>query len=93
MPDASDATAIVPVPLLNIPEAPEPGAVNVTFTPGTGLFEASRKVTDNGLANAALTRALCGADPAFIVIEVGPPTVFIDEKFTVDNPAEAAVTV
>jgi len=92
-PDAFVATVIVAVLLLNIPEAPEPGAVNVTFTPGTGLLPASFTVTANALANAVLTVADCGVVPAFAVIVVGAPTVFVNEKFTVVRPAAAAVTV
>lgn len=93
MPDAFVVTVIVLVLLLNTPEAPEAGDVNVTFTDGTGLFVASRTVTDNALANGVLAKVLCGVVPAFAVIEVGVPTVFVKEKFAVVNPAEAAVTV
>src|SRR5207245_2722047 len=39
-PDAFVATTIVPVLLLNTPAAPDPGAVNLTFPPETGLLPA-----------------------------------------------------
>src|SRR5712692_9275749 len=84
---------IVAVLLLNTPDAPEPGAVNVTFTPLTGLFPASFTVTASALANAVLIVADCGVVPAFTVIVVAAPAVFVSEKFTVVNPAAAAVTV
>jgi len=92
-PEAFVATMIVAVALLNIPEAPAPGAVNVTFTPGTGLLPASFTVTASALANAVLIVADCGVVPAFAVIVVGAPTVLVSEKFTVVRPAAAAVTV
>jgi hypothetical protein len=93
MPDAFVATVIVAVLLLNNPEAPDPGAVNVTFTPLTGLLPASFTVTASGLANAVLIVADCGVVPAFAVIVFGGPTVFVSEKFTVVSPVAAAVTV
>jgi len=92
-PEAFVATMIVAVALLNIPEAPAPGAVNVTFTPGTGLLPASFTVTASALANAVLIVADCGVVPAFAVIVVGAPAVLVSEKFTVVRPAAAAVTV
>src|SRR5437899_12757993 len=72
-PDAFVATTIVPVLLLNTPEAPDPGAVNVTFTPETGLLPASFTVTASALAKAVLTFADCGVVPAFAVIVDGLP--------------------
>src|SRR5271169_6983025 len=93
MPDAFVATVIVAVALLNLPDAPDPGAVNVTFTPLTGLFPASFTVTASALAKAVLIVADCGVVPAFAVIVEAAPAVFVSEKFTVVRPAEAAVTV
>jgi hypothetical protein len=84
---------IVAVLLLKTPDGPEPGAVNVTFTPGTGLLPASFTVTANALAKAALMVADCGVVPAFAVIDPAVPAVFVSEKLTVVKPAEAAVTV
>jgi hypothetical protein len=92
-PDAFVATVIVAVVLLKTPEAPDPGAVNVTFTPLTGLLPASFTVTASGFANAVLIVADCGVVPAFAVIVFGTPTVFVSEKFTVVRPVAAAVTV
>src|SRR5258708_40042252 len=74
-------------------EAPAPGAVNVTFTPETGLLPASFTVTASALAKAVLIVADCGVVPAFAVIVVGVPAVFVSEKFTVVSPVAAAVTV
>ena len=92
-PDAFVATVIVAVLLLNTPDAPDPGAVNVTFTPLTGLLEASFTVTANAFANAALIVADCGVVPAFAVIVVAAPALLVNEKFTVVRPVAVAVTV
>ena len=56
-PDAFVATTIVAVLLLKVPEAPEPGAVNVTFTPLTPLPPESFTVTASAFANAVLIAA------------------------------------
>src|SRR6266436_3477203 len=93
IPDAFVTTVIVAVLLLNTPEAPAPGAVNVTFTPETGLLPASFTVTASALAKAVLMAADCGVVPAFAVIVVGGAAVFVSEKFTVVRPVAAAVTV
>jgi len=74
-PDALVATVIVAVLLLNNPEAPDPGAVNVMFTPLTGLLPASFTVTASGFANAVLIAVDCGVDPAFAVITTAMPAV------------------
>jgi hypothetical protein len=88
-PDAFVATVIVAVLLLNRPDAPEPGAVNVTFTPLTGLLPASFTVTAKGLANAVLIVADCGVVPAFAVIVAGGPAVTL--KLTeLDTPPPGA---
>jgi hypothetical protein len=92
-PDAFVATVIVAVLLLNTPEAPAPGAVNVTFTPETGLLPASFTVTASAFAKAVLMAADCGVVPAFAVIVEAVPPVFVSEKFTVVSPVAAAVTV
>jgi hypothetical protein len=92
-PEALVATVIVAVLLLKTPEAPEPGAVNVTFTPLTGLLLASFTVTANGVAKAVLTVADCGVVPAFAVIVDGAPALFVSEKLTVVRPVAVAVTV
>src|SRR2546429_181900 len=92
-PNAFVATVIVAVLLLNTPDAPDPGAVNVTFTPEPGLLPASFTVTASAFAKAVLIVADCGVVPAFAVIVVAAPTVFVSEKFTGVNPVAAAVTV
>src|SRR5438270_244055 len=91
-PDALVATVIAVVALLNVPDAPEPGAVKVTFTPETGLLPPSRTVTASGL-NAVLTVAFCGVVPALAVMVDAEAAVFVNEKLTVGRPVTAAVTV
>jgi hypothetical protein len=56
-PNALVARVMVAMKLLKNPLAPAAGAVNVTFTFGTGLFSASVTVTDSAL-NAVLIGAL-----------------------------------
>jgi hypothetical protein len=92
-PDALVATTIVAVPLLNVPESATAGAVNVTFTPDTGLLPESSTVTASAFAKAVLTVALCGVVPGFAVIVEGVPAVLVNEKFTVVRPDAATVTV
>ncbi len=92
-PDALVATVIVFVLLLKRPDAPAPGAVNVTFTPEIGLLPASLTVTARAFANAVLTAADCGVVPGFAVMDEAAPAVFVSEKFTVVKPEAAAVTV
>jgi hypothetical protein len=92
-PDALVTTMIVAVLLLNLPEAPAPGAVKVTFTPGTGLLLASFMVTASGLAKAVLTVADCGVVPALAVMVAAGPGLLVSEKFTVVRPVAAAVTL
>jgi hypothetical protein len=91
-PDPFVAAVIVAVPLLKVPDAPLPGAVNVTFTPATGLPTASFTVTANAFANAVPAAVDCGVVPAFTVIDVAVPAVFVSKKFTEVRPADAAVT-
>src|SRR6266850_83391 len=93
-PDAFVAMVIVAVPLLKIPDAPDPGAVNVTFTPETGLLPASFTVTANAFAKPVLIVADCGVVPAFAVIVVAAPAVFVNEKFAgVTTPETVAATL
>ena len=93
IPDAFVATVMVAVALLNLPEAPAAGAVNVTFTPATGLLPASLTVTDRGFTKAVLMAADCGVVPAFATIATAAPAVFVSEKFSVGKPVAAAVTL
>ena len=92
IPEALVATVIVAVELLNMPLAPEPGAVKVTFTPDTGLLPASFTVTARAVAKAVLIVALCGVVPALAVM-VKTRAALVIEKFTVVSPVAAAVTV
>jgi hypothetical protein len=93
IPEPFVATVIVVEALLNNPLAPEPGAVNVTFTPLTGLFPASRTVTDNAVPNAVEIAADCGVVPAFAVIDDAAPAVFVSAKFTGVSAPDVAVTL
>ena len=93
MPDAFVATVMVAVLLLNVPDAPAPGAVKVTLTPDTGLFPASLTVTASALAKVVLIGVLCGVVPALAVIDDPAPAVLVSEKLTVVRPVAAAVTV
>ncbi len=92
-PEEFVATVIAVRLLLNVPEAPDPGAVNVTLTPGTGLLLASFTVTASALAKDLVIAAVCGVVLAFAVIELAGPGLFVSEKFTVVRPLAAAVTV
>ena len=93
-PDALVATVIVVVLLENSPDAPLPGAVNVTLTPGTGLLPASRTVTASALAKAVLTVADCGVVPAFAVIVAALPAVLVRLNVAgVTTPTTLAVTL
>jgi hypothetical protein len=87
MPEESVVTAMVFMPLLNVPDAPDAGAVNVTLTPGTGLPAASVTVTERSVPNTVLTTADCGVVPEPAVIPVGTCTT---GKLTVPLVAEAA---
>jgi len=79
--------------LLKVPDAPDPGAVKVTFTPDTGLLLASLTVTASAFAKAVLMVADCGVVPAFAVMVLAAPAVLVSEKLTVVRPEAAAVTV
>ena len=92
-PEALVATVMVLVELLKVPDAPEPGAVNVTLTPDTGLLPASLMVTARAFAKAVPTLVDCGVVPAFAVMEAAAPVVLVREKLTVVRPLAAADTV
>ena len=85
-PDALVVTVIVGVLLLNQPDAPDPGAANVTFTPLTGFAAASFAVTESDVPNAVLMAVDCGDVPEPAVMVVGTCTT---GKLTVPLVAEA----
>jgi hypothetical protein len=62
-------------PPANVPLAPLVGAVNVTTTPFTGLFDTSLTVACNGAANAVLIVALWGVPAVAVMLAGGPVTV------------------
>ena len=85
-------TVIVVVLLLNFPLAPDPGAVNVTLTPETGLLDASSTVTASALVNAVPTVVVCGVVPTFAVMELAAPAVLVRLKLAAVRPADVADT-
>ena len=83
----------VVTPPANVPLAPLPGAVKVTVTPLTRLFDASFTVACNAVVNAVFTVALCGV-PAVAVMLAGGADTLVNEKFAVaTTPETDAVTV
>ena len=81
------------MPPAKVPLAPFPGAVNVTVTPLTGLFDTSLTVACKAVVNAELTGALWGV-PAVAVMLAGGAETLVSEKFAGDATPEAdAVTV
>ena len=80
MPEPLVATVIVAVLFPNTPDAPLPGAVNVTFTPDNGLLPASFTVTAKAFAKAVLIAALCGVVPGLAVIVPIALNEFVIEK-------------
>jgi hypothetical protein len=62
-------------PPAKVPLAPLVGAVNVTTTPLSKLFAASRTVACSAVANAALIVALCGVPAVAVTLAGGPVTV------------------
>ena len=85
-PEAFVVTVIVFVLLLNVPDAPDPGAVNVTLVLLTGFLAASVSVTESDVANAVLMAVDCGDVPEPAVMVVGTCTT---GKDTVPLVAEA----
>ena len=70
-PEALAVTVIVFVELLNAPDAPEMGAVNVTLTPLTGTAAASFTVTESAVPKAVLMAVDCGDVPEPAVMVAG----------------------
>ena len=86
-------TAVAVADPLNRALAPLPGAVNVTVTPPTGLFPASRTVACSAVPNAVVIAVLCGV-PAVALTVAGGAAVFVRLKLAgVATPGAAAVTV
>jgi hypothetical protein len=85
-PDALVVTVIVFVELLNVPDAPEAGAVNVTLTPLTVFPAASFTVTESAVPNAVLMAVDCGDVPEPAIMLAGTCTT---GKDTVPLVAEA----
>ena len=77
------AASVVACAADRVAEAPEPGTVNVTVTPLTGLLEASRTNTTKGLANAVEMVVLCGVPPE-AAIDVGLPAVTVKALLCAD---------
>jgi hypothetical protein len=83
IPDAFVATVIVAVLLLNTPDAPEPGAVNVTFAPLTGLLSESLTVACSCVANAVPTVAVCGVPAVAVMLAAVPAPPLAARKATI----------
>ena len=73
--------------------APVAGAANVTVTPLTGLLPASRTVTCNGVAKAAVIAADCGVPPVAAMAAGGPVELVSANVAGVTTPATLAVTL
>jgi hypothetical protein len=91
MPLALVVAVAVLLPPVNVPLAPEAGAVNVTTTPLVPVPPVVTVAT-SGSANAVLTVALC-AVPLVAVIVSTATAVFVRPKLAeVRTPGAAAVT-
>ena len=66
VPVASVATVMVTVPLLEVPDAPEPGAVKATFAPSTPMLAAFFTRTARGEVKAVLTEVLWLLPPVMV---------------------------
>ena len=87
------SVSAVLTPPANVPLGPVcAGAVNVTFTPLTGLPPASLTVACNSDAKAMLITALCGVPPVGLIVD-GGPGVLVSWKFAGVAPVTEAVTV
>ena len=79
-------------PPAKLPLAPLAGAVNVTFTPLTGLPAESLTVAESLAAKAVLIAADCGV-PLAATMDAAVPPVFVRLKLAgVWTPATEAVT-
>ena len=82
-------TAVVDAAAPKVPEAPEPGAVNVTVAPDTGLLDASNTVACSWVPKFVLINVTWGV-PAVAAMDAG--AVLVNVKVNVRPPA-VAVTV
>ena len=83
----------VVTPPAKLPLAPDPGAVNVTLAPETGLLPTSLTVTARAFVNAVEMVALCGVVPALVAIVAAAPTVMLKAELVAGvnpGPEEAA---
>ena len=71
IPEALVSTVIAVKPLLNKPDAPDPGAANATLIPETGLPPLSFNVTAGAFGKAVLMGVFCGVVPALAVMDAG----------------------
>lgn len=85
-------TTMVWTLLLNTPLAPLAGAVNVTFTPETGLLEGSTMLTPRD-AKAVWITALWGVVPGTAAIVFAAPAVLVREKLAGAKSETFATTV
>ena len=80
-------------PPANMPLAPLVGAVNVTVTPLTGLFDASFTVACSAVVNAVLTVELCGVPAVAEMLDAAPARLVREKLAGVETPDTEAVTV
>src|ERR1700722_17956474 len=66
---------IAGVPLLNLPEGLEAGAVKVTLAAATGVPSLSTTVTSSGVENAVLMLVICGVVPWTLITLAGAPAL------------------
>ena len=78
--------------LENVPEAPLPGAVNVTVAPETALPYWSVTVATSGLVKAVLTGAVC-PEPDVMAIVLAAPATLVSGKVAEVAPVAEAVTL
>lgn len=92
LPFASVVACALVEPPVNVPLAPEPGAVNVTTTPLVG-DPLVVTVATSADANAELIVALCGVPPVAVITSCDA-AVFVRLKFAGElAPVTVAVTV
>jgi hypothetical protein len=95
-PEGLVVTVIVFVALLNVPEAPDSGAANVTLAPLTVFPAVSFRVTESAVPNAVLMAVDCGEVPKPAVMLVGTWTTGLDTVLPVAEavaPPPEAVAV
>ena len=94
IPLASVITDAVALPPVKVPPAPEPGAVNVTFTPASGALPPSLTVACNAVGNA-VPGITVWPSPAVATIDAGAFPVITSVKLfgVFGHPAASAAVI